>query len=101
MKAGVLPIKLETGRFKGVKKHLRLCEICHSGEVEDEMHYLYRCEPLQNVRDRFDIENHLGLKLNEDIDEFEYTKKLLAEHLKYTAKWIEEMWRERRSLLYK
>ena len=94
LKARVLPIKLETGRFKGVKEHLWLCEICHSGEVEDEMHHLYCCEPLQNVRDRFDIENYLGLKINEDIEEYGYTKKLLAEHLKYTAKWTEEMWRE-------
>ncbi len=101
LKAGVLPIKLETGQFKGVKEHLRLCEVCKNGEVEDEMHYLYRCEPLQRVRDRFDIANHLDMKINEDIDECGYTKILLTDHLKYTAKWMEEMWRERRSLVYK
>ena len=100
LKAGVLPIKLETGRFKGVKEHLRFCEICKSGEIEDEMHFLYRCEPLQQVRAKFKVESYLGLKINEDVDECEYTKLLLNDHLKYMAKWTEEMWRERRALLY-
>ena len=72
MKARVLPIKLESGRFKGVKEHLWLYEICRNGEIEDKMHYLYCCEPLQ--RDNFNVENNLGMKLSEEIDECGYTK---------------------------
>ena len=46
LRLGVLTLRIETGRF--VRPRLpaeeRLCLICNSGEVEDEAHFLLRCE---------------------------------------------------------
>ena len=34
-KAAVLPLKIETGRFKGTNRELRLCDICNTDSVEE------------------------------------------------------------------
>ena len=55
LRCGVLPIALETGRFKNKKDETsnnygrlrpeeRLCEICNSNAVEDEFHFVMKCE---------------------------------------------------------
>ena len=36
LRLGVLPIKVETGRYSKVAVEDRICEMCESGEVEDE-----------------------------------------------------------------
>ena len=46
LKSGVFPIHLETGRYKGLDEHKRICKICGSG-VEDEVHFLFKCQGLK------------------------------------------------------
>ena len=43
---GVLILRIETGRFQRPRQpaEQRLCLICENGEVEDEAHFLLRCE---------------------------------------------------------
>ncbi len=40
VKAPVLSLKMETGRFKGTDRRLRFCDICKAQEIEDEIHHL-------------------------------------------------------------
>ena len=35
---------METGRWNGLKKEERICKQCAMGEVENEEHFLLRCE---------------------------------------------------------
>ena len=35
---------IETGRYKGIPRNERLCERCLLGEVEDECHFLFKCQ---------------------------------------------------------
>ena len=37
---GILPLRVETGRYIGEKPEERICKICQSGQIEDEMHLL-------------------------------------------------------------
>jgi hypothetical protein len=43
-------LKIETGRYQGTLLHDRKCERCSSGEVEDEYHFLFHCNKLENDR---------------------------------------------------
>ena len=54
LRFGILPLRVETGRFKNIKDSQtgqvrklkpqeRLCEICNSNEIEDEIHFVCRC----------------------------------------------------------
>ncbi len=41
---GILPIQIETGRFVGLDKEDRICQLCTSNEIEDEAHFLLYCD---------------------------------------------------------
>jgi phage terminase large subunit-like protein len=43
-------LKIDTGRYQGTLLQDRKCERCSSGEVEDEYHFLFHCNKLENDR---------------------------------------------------
>ena len=47
---GILPLKVETGRFQNISLHDRVCEFCKLNEVEDEIHFLCRCSLYNHLR---------------------------------------------------
>jgi hypothetical protein len=44
---------IELGRYQKIPREERLCEICQSGEVEDEYHFANSCKAYSNQRDNF------------------------------------------------
>ena len=65
LKAGVFRIRIETGRYKGTKEELGICELCTKGEVEDKIHFVFKCKALKQTRkpyiDKF-YDEHGGKK---------------------------------------
>ena len=49
-KAGVFPIRKETGRYKNIKRELRFCELCNKNVIEDERHFIFKCKKLKKTR---------------------------------------------------
>jgi len=47
---GILPLKIETGRFKNLDVEERVCELCQLGVVESEIHFLCKCPLYDNIR---------------------------------------------------
>ncbi len=37
---GILPLHIETGRFRGTALEERTCQICNSQSIEDEFHFI-------------------------------------------------------------
>ncbi len=42
----ILPLAIETGRFKGINVCVRYCKFCPNLKVEDELHMLCECSPI-------------------------------------------------------
>ena len=64
-RCGILPIRIETGRFRGEEVGERLCTLCDSESVEDEIHFVLHCSKYADLRkDLFDyvkmVENNFG-----------------------------------------
>ena len=54
LRAGSLPLAIETGRHRRpetVPLQQRLCKLCHSGEIEDEFHFVMSCRLYDDLRD--------------------------------------------------
>lgn len=51
-RCGILPLKIETGRYYNIPADLRLCEICSENCIEDEIHFLFFCKTYKDIRDR-------------------------------------------------
>ena len=43
-------LKIETGKYQGTLLQYKKCKRCSSGEVEDEYHFLFHCNKLENDR---------------------------------------------------
>ena len=50
-RCGVVPIKLETGRYNGAPVNNRICEMCDEGVVEDEFHVILNCSKYNDLHD--------------------------------------------------
>jgi hypothetical protein len=53
LRCGILPLEIETGRYSGVSEENRLCKICNSGEIENEVHFVFNCSMYQHERLEF------------------------------------------------
>ena len=59
-RSGVLPLRIETGRFISDALKQRLCRFCNTDAVEDEKHLLFECALYNNLRTTYsaNIFNH-------------------------------------------
>ena len=49
-RCGLLPIRIETGRYIGEPVENRLCRFCNSQNVESELHFLINCTFYNDIR---------------------------------------------------
>jgi hypothetical protein len=49
LRFGILPLKIETGRFENLPLENRICELCRLNKTEDETHFLFECEVNNNI----------------------------------------------------
>ena len=47
---GILPLEIEVGRFRNIPLSSRICKMCNSNIVEDEIHFLCECESYTDYR---------------------------------------------------
>ena len=100
LKTGVLPLKLETGRWKDSPLEHRLCIVCDDKKLENEYHFLVHCTAYDEIRDEF-VERLVekGVHVSSDSEQ-EFVKSILSkEALKVTGKYIEIMYGLRRQFL--
>ena len=50
LRFGILPLHIETGRFRNLKVEEWLCIICNLQKTEDEIHFVCKCEVLKEPR---------------------------------------------------
>ena len=83
--AGILPLKIETGRFKKIRDtssdklrclngQERICEMCTLNEPEDEIHFLCSCTLYLSFRKPFFDK---AINFNVDFQSFSNTNKFI------------------------
>ena len=53
LRLGILPLEIETGRWRGLEIDRRTCKLCNSNSIEDEAHFLFDCTFYLNERTQF------------------------------------------------
>ena len=53
LRCGILPINIETGRLRSIKRENRICTMCNMEEVEDELHFIFNCPFYNDLRYNF------------------------------------------------
>ena len=68
-RCGILPLRIETGRYVGEKPEGRLCKICDSQQIEDETHFLLQRPFYSVLRDNlFSSIEYINFNQLPDID---------------------------------
>ena len=50
LRLGVLPLTIETGGYTGKSIELRVCVVCDSNEMENELHFICQCSRYDELR---------------------------------------------------
>ena len=100
---GILPIEIETGRFRNVKRELRFCKMCESTSIiENELHFLHTCPRLKESRDEHLVPLQDGFEGDAEEDIVDFTRFLLRKNnIRNFAKALEAMYTYRKDLIYK
>jgi len=99
LRFGILPIKIETGRFVNIPAEERFCDFCKT-LVEDEWHFIYNCELYNEERTMF-FNSLLNLKPDfVYFDEREQLKYLFKEKHRMFAKFIKSCFEKRKASLF-
>ena len=53
LRSGTNRLEIETGRWYGIEKHLRICKYCDLNEVESEQHFVMKCTRYNSFREEF------------------------------------------------
>ena len=96
-RCGILPIRIETGRYRGEPVSDRLCTLCSQDNVEDEYHFLLHCLKYSSLRT--DFFNNIGYVSSPLMSDLDCIKFLLTNFPRQTAKFINSAYMYRQSLL--
>ncbi len=96
LRLGVLPLRIETGRFTNLEVGDRLCELCDKNQVETEAHFLFECELYSDLR------NNMSTALNTDFQNLNEPQKfeLVFKHPHILGKYMSRAISTRKSKLY-
>jgi hypothetical protein len=98
LRAGCLDLEIETGRWRGIPREQRICKLCNI-EVEDELHFLFRCCKLQHIRALYkELITYLTISEPNDIDRFKFifSKPCIIT----TSNFVKALYDERKTILY-
>ena len=97
---GILPLHVETGRFRGTPLEQRICFMCNDNEIETEQHFLLECNMYQELRtilyDEVCSQNQEFINLDNE-DKF---KCLITNEWRRVCKYVEKAWSCRQNNLY-
>jgi hypothetical protein len=64
LRGGTNRLRIEQGRYRKEAVENRICEYCDSKEIEDEKHFLLKCKPYNDLREKMwsKIEETTGIK---------------------------------------
>ena len=100
IRLGILPLHIETGRFNNIELNERVCNICNSGDIEDECHFLFNCDVYDAEREDW---LQTALIRCPDLYYLEFNdqlKFLFCEIPRSTAKFIKKCMTLRKQILY-
>lgn len=98
-RCGIIPIRIETGRFQGEPIEERICVFCSNRSVEDEFHFLLYCSLYNDYRKKL-FEN-IGLNQSEEISDDELLRLLIVNYPRQVAKHLYSSIKRRQSIVFK
>ncbi len=101
LRYGILPLRIETGRYSNEKREDRLCTLCDTNTVESVEHFLFECSLYDAQRVQFVNSVYESIDDWENLTQHECLKQLFQVKPRALAKYVKEIFLYRRSKIYK
>ena len=97
LRLGILPLRLETGRYSNLQEKDRICLLCDGNYIENEHHFLFQCELYNTERTQLEYALDISFTDLSDVEKF----NLVFRHPFILGKYIRKAIRKRREKLYR
>ncbi len=101
LRYGILPLRIETGRFCNEKREDRLCVFCDANCIESTEHFLFECSLYDQQRLNFISNVHSYIENWDNLSYRECLQQLFNVKPRALGKYVKEIFLHRRSKLYK
>ena len=101
LRMGILPLRIETGRFSNLKINERLCQMCKTGEVEDEIHFLFKCERFKECRQLYMSKFAEKIERFNEMSDQEKISTCFTSSPRQFGKYLSTIFQEHKNVQYK
>ena len=101
LRMGILPLRIETGRYTNMKLNERFCQICNEGKIEDELHFVFQCKKYEQTRKDFLDKMFSRCKDVESFNDIEKLRWCCTDFVRQFAKYLTHIFKERKDYEYK
>ncbi len=98
---GILPLRVETGRFTNEPREKRICTLCNVDTVETVEHFLFECSCYDVHRVPFVLKAQDKIDNWENLTQMECLSKLFITMPRALGKYVKEIFLYRRNIIYK
>ncbi len=101
LRYGILPLRVETGRFVNEKHCDRICTFCNSGNVEDQIHFLFHCNLYDNHRENLNTKARNIVEGWDNLSDIDKLIVLYKDMTRIFGKYVKNIFLLRRNILYR
>ena len=101
LRYGILPLRIETGRFVNEDRCERLCKLCNSGNIEDQIHFLFHCKLYDVQREELFIKARNVVDRWDNLSDIVKLKFLFQDMTRTLGKFVKNIFLLRRNKLYR
>ena len=101
LRAGILPLQIEVGRFRNIPISERLCIICNNGEIDDEIHFVCSCPVYSEFRTPLYDFARTQFQDFDDLDDLTRFVLLMSNCHKEMITFTSNACHKRRSIIYR
>ncbi len=101
LRYGILPLRVETGRFVGETHDNRTCVLCNTNNVEDQMHFLFHCDFYNAQRQDLYIKAREKIPNWENMSDYTKLAHLFDNMTRIFARYVKNIFLLRRNTLFK
>ena len=87
LRLGILPINIETGRYKSIPLERRICTLCNLDQIKKEIHIIFYCN--KNNLERKDWLSKMNIQIQTSSDDKMLNNIFLFPRI--TAKYVAEI----------
>ena len=101
LRYGILPLRIETGRFINEARCDRICKLCNSGGIEDQIHFLFYCDFYDDLREDLYIKARNAIDGWDNLTDIDKLIALFNDLTRILGKYVKNIFLKRRNELYR